>query len=438
VAEHPLLGFRQGAEPGVWTRHLDTALEPWLADHRLAGEPVLPAAAMLEMALAAGAARHPDAPALEVSDLAVLRALPLEAERAAELRRGLDEGGRFTLHARRRLSGEGWTLHAEGRVAPLPRLPGAAEAAAPAPRGRRLDGPALRALAAAAGLDYGPAFRAVEAMAVDPAAGVAEAALRLPEAAPPDSAGFLLHPVRLDAALQGLIGLLAEEPAEPGTGLVPVRFGRLAVRCGRDGPAATARVRLLARGVRSAAAEVLLRDAAGAPVAVAEGCWLQRIRLPGREEGPAQSAAFRVELVPALAADPAEPVDLSAVLSAAQARDGAGEMAEAAMLLEGFCAASAHAALSAATLGAAVPGPLARALLAELEADGLATAGPSGLRPAPAPDLPPAAQIWRQVLLEQPRLAPELAWLARAAERLPEALAGVPPDPPRGPVPPPP
>ena len=66
VAEHPLLGFRDGAEPNRWTRLLDTALEPWLADHRLMGRPVLPAAAMLEMALAAGNARHPDAPVIEL------------------------------------------------------------------------------------------------------------------------------------------------------------------------------------------------------------------------------------------------------------------------------------------------------------------------------------------------------------------------------------
>lgn len=91
------------------------------------------------------------------------------------------------------------------------------------------------------------------------------------------------------------------------------------------------------------------------------------------------------------------------------------------MLLEGFCIASAHAALAATP---AAGGRLARALLEELEADGLAAAGPSGLRPTPAPDLPPAPEIWRQVLLEQPNLAPELAWLARMAERLPAVLAG--------------
>ena len=75
---------------------------------------------------------------------------------------------------------------------------------------------------------------------------------------------------------------------------------------------------------------------------------------------------------------------------------------------------------------------LTRSLLRTLAADGLATTGPAGPRLLPAPDLPAALDIWRQVLLEQPALAPDLAWLALAAERLPDALAGgrlVPTDP---------
>ncbi|WP_343895812.1 hypothetical protein, partial [Craurococcus roseus] len=104
-------------------------------------------------------------------------------------------------------------------------------------------------------------------------------------------------------------------------------------------------------------------------------------------------------------------------------RDAALDLGEAALLLEGFCAASAHAALAAAPADA-VPGDFARALLRDLEADGLAAPGPAGPRALPAPDLPDAPGIWRQVLLEQPALAPDLAWLALAAERLPGALAG--------------
>ncbi|MBL6076904.1 SDR family NAD(P)-dependent oxidoreductase [Belnapia sp. T18] len=413
LAEHRLLGFRRGNEPGLWTRHVDTELEPWLADHRLAGQPVLPAAAMAEMALAAALAWHPEAPALELRDLAIHQAMPLEADASREIRVTLDASGAFVLASRRRLADGAWTLHAEARVAALPRLPDAA--AEPAALPRRLDREALLALASRLGLNYGPAFQVLEEVYVDAEAGLARARLVRPAAAPPD-AGFLLHPVRLDGALQALLGLLAEAPAEPGTGLVPVRIGRLVLRRGAEAPA-TAAIRLTERGSRSAAADLVLRDATGGVVAVLEGCSFLRIRLPGQAD-PLEGA-FRMALLPAVGNEAAEPVDLAAPLAAALRQDAALDLTEASLLLEGFCAAAAHAALGAAP----TTGPYARMLLEALAVDGLAQQGPHGLHPVPAPDLPPAAEIWRQVLLEQPDLAQDLAWAALAAEQLPQVLA---------------
>ncbi|WP_431267886.1 polyketide synthase dehydratase domain-containing protein [Dankookia sp. P2] len=228
----------------------------------------------------------------------------------------------------------------------------------------------------------------------------------------------LLHPARLDGTLQGLVGLLAELPAEPGTGLVPVRVARLVCRTGAA-PAAHAEIRLASRGERSASADLLLRDAAGRSVALLEACTLQRIRLPGRADPAAD--AFHVELLPAAplpGQDGAARPGLDACLEAARRQDEALGLGDAAILLEGYCAAAAHAALSAQPAA----GPQARALLEELAKGGLAAPSPAGLRPVPAPDLPPAVEIWRQVLLEQPALAPDLAWAALAAERLPQAL----------------
>ncbi|WP_370288496.1 polyketide synthase dehydratase domain-containing protein, partial [Siccirubricoccus soli] len=419
--EHPLLGWRRGAEPTLWTIHLDTESQPWLADHRLAGEAVLPAAAMVEMALAAAAAWAPEAAALELTDVTIRHALPLEAGRAREVRATLSPEGAFALASRRRLSEEGWTLHMEARLAALSRLPELA--LDPPAAAQALAGVELTALAARFGLHYGPAFQPVERLEADAAAGLATVTLRRPEAAPPD-AGFLLHPARFDGALQGLIGLLAEAPAEAGAGLVPVRFDRLVARRGAA-PLAAARIRLTSRGERSAAADLALLDAAGQAVAVVEGCRLGRIRLPGRER--ATEAAFRLALVPALpgpGTEPAEPPDLGAALEAARQRDEALDLGEAGLLLEGFCAAAAHEALSSHT---PIASPYARALLEDLAEDGLAVRGALGLRPVAAPDLPPAQEIWRQIWLEQPDLAPDLAALALAAEALPGLLAHWPP-----------
>jgi len=72
--DHPLLGFRQDGPVRSWLNHLDADLLPWLADHAVEGVPVLPAAAVVEMALAAARLRRPDALAIDVSDVELRRA----------------------------------------------------------------------------------------------------------------------------------------------------------------------------------------------------------------------------------------------------------------------------------------------------------------------------------------------------------------------------
>ena len=61
--DHPLLGFRQAGAVRSWLNHLDPDILPWLADHAVEGVPVLPGAAVVEMALAAARLRRPDAAA---------------------------------------------------------------------------------------------------------------------------------------------------------------------------------------------------------------------------------------------------------------------------------------------------------------------------------------------------------------------------------------
>ncbi|MDT8330303.1 type I polyketide synthase [Roseomonas gilardii] len=428
--DHRLLGERRDPEPRLWSRELDTLLEPWLADHRLGGEPVLPAAAMLEMALAAAALRFPEAPALEVATFQILRPLPLSDSEARQVRLRLADDGIVTLESRLRLAEAAWTLHARGRLgeageAALPDAPALALAAPD-----EMTGAEITALAARLGLDYGPAFRPVAALAAED--GQAVLRLALPESAPPDE-GFHLHPVRLDGALQGLIGLLAPqfpvraEALPEGETLVPVRFERLVFRRGAA-PADSAELRLASLGERSAEATLLLRDAAGQVVAFAQGVTLQRLRLARGEEAPLR--AFRLEDVPV--ADPSLPAPepaLAAALAAAMRADERLDLSESALLLEGWAGALAQRALSALPaarpLAPSAPAtPLANGLWQALAEDGLAHHDGTGWRLLPQEDLPAPEEIWQSVLAEQPSLAHDLAWLALAAEHLPGSLAG--------------
>ena len=80
--DHPLLGFRRDQSRQAWVNHLSTSRMPWLAEHRVDGSVVLPAAAMIEMALAAARVRMPDAPVLELRDLEIHRPLLLDEARS--------------------------------------------------------------------------------------------------------------------------------------------------------------------------------------------------------------------------------------------------------------------------------------------------------------------------------------------------------------------
>ncbi|WP_169312320.1 polyketide synthase dehydratase domain-containing protein, partial [Teichococcus cervicalis] len=141
-------------------------------------------------------------------------------------------------------------------------------------------GEATRAQARHFLLDYGPAFAVVQEARLSADGRAATLRLALPPGVPPD-AGFLLHPVRGDGALQGMVELLSPGEAVDGRAVVPVRFGRVVLKRGAPVPV-SAELRLLHRGERSGECSVMLRDGGGQPVARIEECWMQRIRLTPR------------------------------------------------------------------------------------------------------------------------------------------------------------
>ena len=141
-----------------WLNHLDEQVLPWIADHAIEGMPVLPAAGMLEMALAAARLRWPDAPVLEVRDLEVRRPLPFDKGRMREVRAMIgSEDGDWELASRARLSNEPFTVHAVG-ASPRKPTPAGRCAWLRARRVRRIDAHTLYDLAQLAGLDYGARF----------------------------------------------------------------------------------------------------------------------------------------------------------------------------------------------------------------------------------------------------------------------------------------
>ena len=438
--DHPLLGFRQAGQVRCWLNHLDEQLVPWIADHAVGGMPVLPAAAIIEIALAAARCRWPDAPALEAFDLELRRPLPFDKGRTRELRTMLgSDDGDWELASRPRLSSEPMTVHAVGRVGAASDARAILRWAEEVSGRARIDGDALYRLAHCAGLDYGSRFRTVDRIETEGP----DSAIAYLDPAPIDEPldGYLLHPALLDGALQGLLGLLADRRGEmPGVGFLPWRFGRVRLVAPFARIACRARLRLTRIGVRSVCADIALYDETGDIVAELSDCWFRRIELT-RRGGPGERA-LRVDLVPAPLAESGPPAVLSRIggrlrrLAAAREPDPARR--DQTPLLDALIAAMALRSLAPLiepghpfTIGelvergklAAASHGLAECLLRLLERLGAAAETDSEWRLESPSDLPEASEIWRLLLAEAPDLVAELALAAAAGEDLPKILA---------------
>lgn len=196
---HPFVDACVRSEGGGlrYDGYFDAARARWLLDHVVAGAPIVPGTAVLDLALAVG--RHAGCAA--VDELVLEAPIPLTAERPAPLRVELGavdaDGGRsLTLSVE---GVDGWTTCARGRLKrdasrSRPLLP------APPADARPLELAPLYARIERAGVHYGPAFRGLRA------ARRGDRTLHLEVERPPDLAlaGFGLHPALLDAALHGL------------------------------------------------------------------------------------------------------------------------------------------------------------------------------------------------------------------------------------------
>ncbi len=218
AAGHPLLGAAvqlPGSGGVLLTGRVSLGSHPWLADHVVAGQVLLPGTAFVELAVRAG----DEAGCPVVEELTLEAPLVLPGDGAVQIQvtvGGQDRDERREMQIFSRLAaGDGpWTRHASGLLAPagLDHGPGAAaELAAWPPAGADpvdLDG--FYDQLAAAGLEYGPAFRGLRAAWRRGGEMFAEVAL--PGDAAEDAAGFGLHPALLDAVLHA--GGLLDEPGK--------------------------------------------------------------------------------------------------------------------------------------------------------------------------------------------------------------------------------
>jgi NADP-dependent 3-hydroxy acid dehydrogenase YdfG/acyl carrier protein len=272
AADHPLLAAAVAPAEGagwLFTGRLSPQTHPWLADHELIGEVLLPGAAFLELALHVGYQLDCEL----VEELTLQAPLVLDGRNGVQLqvRAGEpDAAGRRSIgvHSREELAAGDdrwltghWTLHAEGVLAPagsgerIASSVGGSEFAASAwpPAGAEpVDIGDLYERLAEQGFNYGPAFQGLRA--AWRAGQVVFAEVSLAEREGVQAGTFGLHPALLDAVLHAAgCGVFAEGMEE---GRVPFSWSG---------------VRLHTRGARSLRARLSPVGEDGISLVVADG-----------------------------------------------------------------------------------------------------------------------------------------------------------------------
>jgi acyl transferase domain-containing protein len=295
---HPLLSAAAelpGSGAVLLTGRVSARSHPWLADHVVAGQALVPGTAFAELAVRAG----DEAGCPVIEDLVIETPLVVREHAGIQLRvevaAARDDGRRpVQIFAREEFAAADWVRHGSGLLAPgvAARPEGTADLAAwPPPGATAVDLTGVYARLAAGGLAYGPAFRGLRAV-WRRGDGVVFAEVTLPPEMAEDAAGFGLHPALLDAVLHAADagGLQPEEV------MVPFEW---------------AGVSLAAAGARSVRVQIspaangdglslVLADPAGALVAVIRSLVCRPLPSgPGAAGPPAvPESLFQVDWVP--------------------------------------------------------------------------------------------------------------------------------------------
>jgi acyl transferase domain-containing protein/thioesterase domain-containing protein/acyl carrier protein len=266
---NPLLGTQVDSDDGAAFEALYAPRDLWvLREHMVAGRPVLPGTAYVEIAHAAMMALHPQA-AIEIRSLSFGEAMVFDALAPrmvrTELRRGAN-GYDFTVRSRGARDAD-WQEHARAGVSVfLGTLP----ASAPSPGGTWREGAIPQEKAVA----FGERWHNIQRFQTAGRGATAE--IELPAQFAADLATYAIHPAMTDMA--ATFGLHLVDAAErEGCVFVPMSVARIRI-AGRVPARMVSRVELKnGPHSRFAAFDVALHTPDGAPIATFEGFSLRGV-----------------------------------------------------------------------------------------------------------------------------------------------------------------
>jgi acyl transferase domain-containing protein/NADPH:quinone reductase-like Zn-dependent oxidoreductase/acyl carrier protein/ubiquinone/menaquinone biosynthesis C-methylase UbiE len=287
---HPLLGRSLKAAYPAWTVELDTYRLGYLKDHRVQDAVVYPAAAYVEMALAAGKEVFGAGPCV-VEDLQLNRAIVLGDKESVTAQLVREPGQpAFDICSYVKGGDQPWVRHATGKLrkrqdGEVPRQVRIEDIEARC----KLDVPKADFYRTfhKAGLQYGPLFQGVEKLLCGEREAIGEVQLHPDlEAEFPE---YVLHPALLDSSFHVLLGAIAltaireADSTEYTAGAyLPVRIGRVRFY-GRSANRIRVHARLVDYGASHFTGDLLLLDAEGNTLAEVKAFHCRAIDRPSEK-----------------------------------------------------------------------------------------------------------------------------------------------------------
>ena len=238
--DHPLLGRQLSLALPVWENYLDLTRLSYLADHRVQGTKLVPAAAYVEMAVAAATTSLDSAPFI-LEDFKFTKTLFLTDGASPKIQLACrPDGAHFDIFSNTGSPESPWVLHAQGRF-----LPFIDERPADHSEYEAVEARCTEEVPASdcyedlrrKGLEYGTCFQGIERLWKGD--GEAFAHVRAYESAANGKGSYRLHPTLLDACFQvlvGTIGSAGEGPSSSNGVYLPVGIRKLRSHVPADSP----------------------------------------------------------------------------------------------------------------------------------------------------------------------------------------------------------
>ncbi|KAI0438847.1 hypothetical protein F4803DRAFT_569116 [Xylaria telfairii] len=252
---HDILGSKIAGSARLrpqWRNILRLKDVPWLGDHRLLPEPVMPAAGCMVLAIEAASQAYHELPGtLEIKGFILRNVIVKTGMQISEDDYGLEvmvsldlvdaesakspAWGTFSISSASRNSAE-WTEHCTGHVkVEVAEMEDAEQISTSSMDPRYVDRRSWYKKFAAVGLGYGTTFQTLSDIQADPALGLAKAKLALKSTAGSIKGGestyHIIHPAALDGAFQlGLIACHGGQTDKVRNAFVPTQLSEMRLR----------------------------------------------------------------------------------------------------------------------------------------------------------------------------------------------------------------